>query len=117
MEADAKYCYSLFANHLKTQSGDTDKMTLQDIKSHSGVLYMKYILSCPFSISKECVVTIAYNHLQKMIRDAEIEIINNEYKKKIASDGSVTLQLQEPKPNSETMQQLSNQQSKGWFFK
>ena len=79
-----RICFFLFINHLKqsnieisdTQDVDIECMSINEIKDHINILYMKYILSKMYTISNDSVVTVAHNHLIRMIDSYNLNNIN-----------------------------------------
>ena len=86
MDKTIKTCFCLYVNHMKNivknlNEYDYSVLTLNEIRDELNIIYIKYILSSPYSISDNSIGIVAYKHIKKMLDEESsktkyIKIVN-----------------------------------------
>lgn len=118
MESEIRTCFSLFANHLKNTIKNLpeynyDELSIQQMKAESDILYMKYILNSSYLNSEKSIVTSAYKHLKKMIKDNKSD---NDCKLLTLENFLLKQELNQFKNVHSNVISDQTTQTKGWFF-
>lgn len=102
-----KKCFDLFINHINKEvnnfkfEGDIENMDISEIKSITRISYMNYVLSQTYTSVKQNNVTIAYEHLMKIIEE---EINKSEEFEEVKIKENIQPILKK------------KSQKKGWFY-
>jgi len=130
MEKEIRTCFGLYLSYMRQhiknlKEYDIDSMSVSDIDASLDVIYMQYIVTSSYSISKTSPGLIAFNHLKEIIKNGTVCYKcqslkqENDYLKKelydLKTKTTDVLMLSSSNDNLQQNMEI-DPTKKGWFF-